>query len=128
MLQTSLSLGIPSLAGPPGLGGPTVLELGVIPSMVSAQLSLRRCVGARVTVSAMQVEDGQYPHPKSGYWCVLRFRDPLHYPITGRKLELWSRKDWWYLLPVCRSITHTDSPLASVLKGASKGLFLASAF
>lgn len=30
----------------------------------------------------------------------------LHYPITGGKLELWSRRDWWYLLPVCRSITQ----------------------
>lgn len=86
-------LRMPSLAGPPALGEPTISELGVVPSMASSHLSLRRRVRARATESALQVEDCQYPHPKAGYWCVLRFRVPVHCSVTGGKLELWSRKD-----------------------------------
>lgn len=99
----------------------------VVPSMVSARLSLRYR-GARATGSALQVEDCQYPHLRSGYWCVLMFRIRVHCPVTGGKLEPFGPGRIVEPSACLLAMDMPHSPHAFALKGASKGPSLASAF
>lgn len=115
-----MSLGIPSLAGPPDLGGPPYWSLGCsFHGFCSVILEVCK---VKSYWECLQVEDCQDLHPKSGYWCVLRFRILVHCAITGRKLGRGSgRMVLRYACLFFMEISH--SPLASALKGSSKGPF-----
>lgn len=101
MIQASSSLGIPSLAGPPDLRGPPCWSWGCSFHGFCSVILEEVCKG-KSDWESLQVEDCQDLRPESGYWCVLRFRILVHWPIPGRKLGLWFRKD----VTFCLSVLH----------------------
>lgn len=122
--QASSFLGISSLPGAPDPGRPTMWDFG----MLLPQFLLRLEGYVVVSANGGHLTGRGLPasYPESDYWSVLRCRILLHCPVPGGSCGCGSGSILKpSVCPLFMEVSH--SPLvASFLKGASKGPFLAS--